>query len=262
MKRKEANLHFKFILSGLSLFLFFFIWWLISVNDPRGVLPTPQSIFLTMIRVISTNERDFTGHVFSDHLASSLFRVFYGFILAFVAAIPVGLLSGWSMFAESLSKPIVELLRPIPPFAWIPFAIIFFRDPFDSVFIVFLGVFFPLLLSTTAGVKAVETILIDAAKTLGARKSQLFSKVIIPASIPHIMTGIRIGLGIGWMTIVAAELVGVKGGGLGVYIHSMSDIGRFDNVFAGMFIIGIIGFLMVTTVTYIERRLSRWAGIL
>jgi len=262
MKRQSRILLIQFFLSGMSLFSFFVLWWWAAVSDPRGVLPTPQDIFTTIIRIASTNERDFTGHVFSDHVASSLFRVFYGFILAAAVAIPVGLLSGWSLYAESISKPIVELLRPIPPFAWIPFAIIFFRDPFDSVFIVYLGAFFPILLSTTAGVKAVDSILLDAAKTLGARRQQLYSKVVVPASIPHIMTGIRIGLGIGWMTIVAAELVGVKGGGLGVYIHSMSDIGRFENVFAGMFIIGIIGFLMITTATFIERRLSRWAEIL
>jgi len=262
MKRQSRILLIQFFLSGMSLFSFFVLWWWVAVSDPRGVLPTPQDIFTTIIRIASTNERDFTGHVFSDHVASSLFRVFYGFILAAAVAIPVGLLSGWSLYAESISKPIVELLRPIPPFAWIPFAIIFFRDPFDSVFIVYLGAFFPILLSTTAGVKAVDSILIDAAKTLGARRQQLYSKVVVPASVPHIMTGIRIGLGIGWMTIVAAELVGVKGGGLGVYIHSMSDIGRFENVFAGMFIIGIIGFLMITTATFIERRLSRWAEIL
>lgn len=262
MKRQIRILLIRFFLSGMSLFFFFVLWWWISISDPRGVLPTPQNIFTTIIHIVGTNEIDFTGHVFSDHVASSLFRVFYGFLLAAVVAIPVGLLSGWSMYAESISKPIVELLRPIPPFAWIPFAIIFFRDPFDSVFIVYLGAFFPILLSTTAGVKAVDSILIDAAKTLGAKRRQLFSKVVVPASIPHIMTGIRIGLGIGWMTIVAAELVGVKGGGLGVYIHSMSDIGRFENVFAGMFVIGIIGFLMITTATYVERRLSKWAGIL
>lgn len=261
MKRQTKILLIRFILGGVSLFFFFAVWWWIAVSDPRGVLPTPQEIFTTIVRILVTNERDFTGHVFSDHVASSLLRVFYGFILAAAVAIPVGLLSGWSVYAESISKPIVELLRPIPPFAWIPFAIIFFREPFDSAFIVYLGAFFPILLSTTAGVKAVDSVLIDAAKTLGAKRRQLFRKVIVPASIPHIMTGIRIGLGIGWMTIVAAELVGVKGGGLGVYIHSMSDIGRFDNVFAGMFLIGIIGFIMITTVSYIERRFSRWAGI-
>jgi len=252
-------------LSALSLFTFFLIWHLIAVADARQILPKPLDIFTTLIRIIVTNERDPTpgGHLFSEHVLASLMRVSYGFFLAALVAIPVGLLWGWSIYAESVSKPIVELLRPIPPFAWIPFAIIFFRDPFDAVFIVYLAAFFPIILSTVAGVKAVDSILIDAAKTLGAGRWHLFSKVIVPASLPHIMTGLRIGLGIGWMAIVAAELVGVREGGLGFYIHVMSqDYGLYENVFAGMFLIGIIGFLMVTIVTYLERRLSRWAEIL
>jgi len=264
MKEKHRLFVIKLGLGVLSLLIFFLIWDWIAVTDARHILPRPLEIFTTLIRIIITNERDPTpgGHFFSEHIVASLMRVSYGFFLAAIVATPVGLLWGWSIYAEGLSKSIVELLRPIPPFAWIPFAIIFFRDPFDSVFIVYLGAFFPIVLSTVAGVKAVDSILTDVAKTLGATRWQLFSKVIVPASLPHIMTGFRIGLGIGWMAIVAAELVGVREGGLGLYIHVMSDYGYYENVFAGMFLIGIIGFLMITTATYLERRLSRWAGIL
>jgi len=263
MKEKHRILLVKLGFGVLSFFVFFLIWDWFAVTDTRHLLPRPLDIFKALIQIVITNGKgDSTGHLFSEHVLASLMRVSYGFFLAATVAIPVGLLWGWSIYAESLSKPIVELLRPIPPFAWIPFAIIFFRDPFDAVFIVYLGAFFPIVLSTVAGVKAVDSILIDAAKTLGVNKWQLFSKVIVPASLPHIMTGLRIGLGIGWMAIVAAELVGVREGGLGLYIHVMSDYGLYGNVFAGMFLIGIIGFLMITAVTYIERRLSRWAEIL
>jgi len=263
MKEKHRIFLIKIGLGIMSLWVFFLIWDWFAITDPRAILPRAEDIFKTLIRIMLTNERDPTGHFFSEHVIASLMRVSYGFFLAAIVAIPVGLLWGWSLYAEGLSKPIVELFRPIPPFAWIPFAIIFFRDPFDAVFIVYLGSFFPIVLSTVAGVKAVDQILTDAAKTLGTNKWQLFSKVIVPASLPHIMTGLRIGLGIGWMAIVAAELVGVREGGLGFYIHVMSeDFGLYENVFAGMFLIGVIGFLMITTVTYIERRLSRWAAIL
>jgi len=263
MKEKHRILLIKLGLGALSLFVFFLIWDWFAVTGTNHFLPRPLDIFKTLIRIIITNERDPTGHLFSEHVVASLMRVSYGFFLAAIVAIPVGLLWGWSLYAEGLSKPIVELFRPIPPFAWIPFAIIFFRDPFDAVFIVYLAAFFPIILSTVAGVKVVDPVLIDAAKTLGVNKPQLFTKVIVPASLPHIMTGLRIGLGIGWMAVVAAELVGVREGGLGFYIHVMSDdYGLYENVFAGMFLIGIIGFLMITTVTHIERRLSRWAGIL
>lgn len=261
---RKKDLYVKILFSIVSLTLFFLAWDILALNDPRSILPRPMEIFVTLFHILATNERSLAagGYSMSEHITSSLMRVFFGFFLAAAVAIPIGLLSGWSFYMESLTKPIVELLRPIPPFAWIPFAIIFFDSPFDSVFIVYLGAFFPILLTTIAGVKAVDSFLVDAAKTLGANRAQLFRKVVVPASIPQIMTGIRIGLGIGWMTLIAAELVGVKGGGLGIYIHSMSEIGRYEKVFAGMFLIGILGFLMVTTVSYAERWLSRWAGIL
>jgi len=264
MRKQHRLLIIRILLAVTALFIFFFVWDLIAVYDPRPFLPRPLDIFRKMVEIIVTNERDPTGHLFVEHVAASLTRVFYGFALAIAVAIPVGLLSGWSVFAESLSKPIVELLRPIPPFAWVPFAIIYFRDPLNSsALIVFLGAFFPILLSTSAAVKAVDSVLVDVAKTLGAGKRHLFQKVIVPASLPHIVTGLRIGLGIGWMTIIAAELVGVAGGGLGLYIHNaFEDWAQYEEGFAGMFFIGIISFVMISTLTYIERRLSRWAGIL
>jgi len=214
-----------------------------------------------LISMLIHNERDFSGFLISQHISASLVRIFYGFGLAVIFAIPLGLLSGWSWHIEAATSPIIEIIRPIPPLAWIPFAIYFFRDPMNAIFIVWIGAFFPILLSIVSGVKSIDPILIDVAKTLGAGKLNLFRKVIIPASIPSIMTGMRIGLGVGWMCLVAAELVGVKGGGLGLYIMIMSDVGRFENVFAGMILIGILGFLMVMSMTYIERRLSRWAGM-
>lgn len=235
-------------------------WEVLAITIKSAYLPTPHSVFFGLIS--SLVERDFLGFYVTQHIYASLGRVFYGFLLASVLAIPLGLLTGWFRMVESVSSPIVEVIRPIPPLAWIPFAIYFFGEPFDAVFIVFLGVLFPILLSTISGVKGVDPILIDAAKTLGASGSTLFTKVVIPASVRSITTGIRIGLGVGWMSIVAAEMVGVRGGGLGFYIWAMSEVGRFDLVFSGMIIIGLIGYLMVRTVGYAEKRLSAWSGIL
>jgi NitT/TauT family transport system permease protein len=262
MNTQQRSIFFRAALGILAFVVFFSIWDLVALNDPRHFLPRPLEIFRTIISLLISNEPDPTGRVFIEHVVSSLTRVFYGFALAAAVAVPVGLLSGWSVYLDSLSKPLVELFRPIPPFAWVPFAIIFFRDPFDSVFIVYLGAFFPIFLSTSAAVKTVEPILIDVAKTLGAGKWQIFRKVIFPASIPQIVTGLRIGLGIGWMSIIAAELVGVREGGLGFYVHIMGfDYSLYKEMFAAMFLIGIISFLMITTLFYIERWLSRWAGI-
>lgn len=252
--------HYRYGISIISISCWLLAWEVLAISIKSAYLPPPHSVFLGLIS--SFVERDFLGFYITQHIYASLGRVLYGFLLASTLAIPLGLLSGWFRMVESFSSPIVEIIRPIPPLAWIPFAIYYFREPFDAVFIVFLGVLFPILLSTISGVKGVDPILIDAAKTLGASGLTLFTKVVIPASVRSITTGIRIGLGVGWMSIVAAEMVGVKGGGLGQYIWAMGEVGRFDLVFSGMIIIGLIGYAMINIVGYVEARLSAWSGIL
>jgi len=246
-------------ISVISLILFVILWDRAASWMRSPYLPLPYDVFQALISMLVFNQVDHTGHLMSDHISASVFRVLYGFALAAAVGVPVGLFTGWSWYIESAASPIIEVIRPIPPLAWIPFAIKFFGDPFNTVFIVFIGAVFPTILSTVAGVKAIDPILVDAAKTLGATRSKLFAKVVVPSSAPSITTGLRIGLGVGWMCIVAAEMVGVKTGGLGYYILAMMDIGRFENVFAGMILIGIVGFIMVTAMSYLERRLSKWA---
>jgi NitT/TauT family transport system permease protein len=269
MKSKTKSIFFllnpkiiKIIIATISVVVFVLIWDWFAVLQNSTYLPRPFPVFKTLVLTLVYNEKDFTGFHISQHIIASLGRVFYGFLLASAIGVPIGLLAGWSRYVESAATPLVEIIRPIPPLAWIPFAIVFFTEPLNSIFIVFLGVFFPVMLSTIAGVKAIDKTLIDAAKTLGANRFEVFLKVITPASVPSIMTGMRIGLGIGWMCIVAAEFVGVKNGGLGLYIWDMSIVGMWDKVFAGMILIGIIGFLMVTGVSFLERRISKWAGML
>ena len=180
------------------------------------------------------------------HCLYSLERVGLGFVLALVAAIPLGILCGWSRLLRDMLTPVIETLRPIPPLAWIPLAILWFGIGLRSAaFIIFLGCFFPILLSTMSGVLSVDPVLISAAKTLGATRRQIFYKVLLPGATPSIFTGLRIGLGIGWMTLVAAEFTGVKSGyGLGLYdydgprhtaprsCHSGHGSYRADRIFA------------------------------
>jgi len=247
------------VIGAISLVFFVMIWDRAAASIRSPYLPLPYDVLKALISMLVFNQVDHTGRLMSEHISASVFRVLYGFVLAALVGVPVGLFTGWSWHVESATNPIIEVIRPIPPLAWIPFAIKFFGDPFNTVFIVFIGAIFPTILSTVAGVKAIDPILVDAAKTLGATRSKLFTKVVVPSSAPSITTGLRIGLGVGWMCIVAAEMVGVKTGGLGYYILVMMDIGRFENVFAGMILIGIIGFIMVTAMSYLERRLSKWA---
>ncbi len=188
----------------------------------------------------------------------SFIRVLVGFAIACVLGIPIGLAMGYLKYGVDAGGTIVEILRPIPPLAWIPIAIMIFREN-APLFIVFLGCFFPIVLNTTAGVKCVDMKLMEAAKTLGASSRHLVSKVVMPWALPSVVTGMRIGLGIGWMSVVAAEMVGVKRGlGIGAFIWRVYTSGNIDLVVAGMIMIGFIGWLMNFSIEFTERKLLKW----
>jgi ABC-type nitrate/sulfonate/bicarbonate transport system permease component len=165
---------------------------------------------------------------------------------------------GWSSRLRCLFSPIIEVFRPIPPLAWIPIAILWFGIGIRSAaFIIFLGVFFPILLNTVSGVLSTNPRLIDAIKTLNAGEKDIFLKVLIPASLPSIFVGIRVGMGVGWMTLVAAEFSGVKEGyGLGFMIMTARDIQRPDEILAGMFVIGVTGLLIDGLLRISESRIN------
>jgi ABC-type nitrate/sulfonate/bicarbonate transport system permease component len=183
-----------------------------------------------------------------------------GFFIAAIIAIPLGIIMGSSNILREAVTPLIEFLCPVPPLAWIPLAILWFGIGFKSaVFIIFLGCFFPVILSTVSGVLSIEPILIDASRTLGAKRKERFLKVLVPGSLPSMFTGLRIGLGIGWMTLVAAEFTGVKSGyGLGYMIMIARDIQRPDEVIAGMAVIGLIGYLLDLMLRGIEAKILIW----
>jgi NitT/TauT family transport system permease protein len=236
----------------LSVALFVLVWHVIAAAIRSPYLPEPAAVARALVE--SVTAKDFLGYTIGQHTMASLTRIIYGFSVAVVLAVPLGLWSGWFKTVAALTTPIVEILRPIPPLAWIPFAIYFFGSPYDALFLVVLAGFFPVFLNTHAGVRGIQPVLVDAARTLGARGSRLFTDLVLPAAMGHVITGARIGLGIAWMSIVAAEMVGVKGGGLGVYIWSMAEVGRFDAVFAGMILIGLLGMLLTGAMGLVERR--------
>lgn len=248
------------IITIISLTVFVLVWWGISIYLDIAYVPPPDSVFRAFIDAFSRPDPT-TGRVMWDNIRASLERVLFGFILAFVIAIPLGLLMGFSRTAEDFSKPIVEVFRPIPPIAWVPIAAIALGPFLGPIAVVFVGVFFPLLSNVIFGVKSIDPILPDAAKTLGAKRPAMFSKVIFPYTVPYIMTGIRIGLGIGWMCIVAAEMIVAVGGGVGQYIIFKSEVSQYDYMFAGMIVIAILGLLTTELSGYIERKVSKWMGL-
>jgi ABC-type nitrate/sulfonate/bicarbonate transport system permease component len=200
------------------------------------------------------------GYTLIRHIEESLYRVLNGFFLALLVAVPMGIMMGWSRVLRELVTPLVEIIRPIPPLAWIPLAIFWFGIGLkSSVFIIFLGAFFPMLLSTVSGVLSVDALLIEAARTLGARRRDIYLKILIPGATPAIYTGARIGMGIAWMTLIAAEFTGVKSGyGLGYMIMVARDIQRPDHIVAGMIIIGVIGYTLDVCLRGVEHAMLRW----
>jgi ABC-type nitrate/sulfonate/bicarbonate transport system permease component len=245
--------------------------WFIIVEAARGgnqflmehrlhKLPTPLETWEAFLQAIPSST---SGVIYKpsilEHAGASIGRVLIGFSLAALVGIPSGLIMGRSKYASDIGGPIVELIRPIPPLAWIGVGLLIFTYNV-GYFIVFIGVVFPMILSTVNGVKAVDEELIEAARTLGANNLNIFRKVIIPGSLPSIVTGMRIGLGIGWMSIVAAEMVGMREGlGLGYYVWVNYDsYGFYDNMVAGMILIGFIGWLMNFVIQRVEKRLIKW----
>jgi ABC-type nitrate/sulfonate/bicarbonate transport system permease component len=236
------------------------IWQLLSILKvlPLYKIPSPIDVARAIegLALVGLPQ----GYTLLFHALKSIYRVALGFFLASLIGIPLGILMGWSRPLREMLTPVIEMVRPIPPLAWIPIAILWFGIGVRSAaFIIFLGAFFPILLSTTAGVVSVDRILLEASRTLGAKGKDIFFKVLVPGATPSIFTGLRIGLGIGWMTLVAAEFTGVRGGfGLGYMIMVARDIQRPDQIVAGMVVIGLIGYLLDVGLRMVEGRLLRW----
>ncbi|MCU0851668.1 MAG: ABC transporter permease [Thermoplasmata archaeon] len=256
----------QYLLAVISIAVFIAAWHLYAAylheNDSgyQGYIPYPLDVAEALVDSFRYEDPNL-GLTMFDHIAASLERILLGFVIAIVIAVPLGLLMGTFRKADAVGRPIVELIRPIPPLAWIPIFIVVLGMLWGPVAIVALGIFFPVLLNVMFGVRSVEPTLMDAAKTLGANRSQMFLKVVLPFTTPYLMTGVKVGLGIGWMCIVAAEMVGNYGGGVGYFIKDTADVGAFEYMYAGMIVIGLLGILTTGVAGLIEGRLSRWMGM-
>jgi len=241
-----------------GLVLFFGGWqavsaWLLPRIDPNLVtlMPPPTEVLQAAWELIRNGQ-------LAKHFWASLQREAVAFLYASVA-IPIGLAMGWFRRLQQMLDPVFEMLRPIPPIAWIPLAILWFGiSDFQNQFIIFLGIFFPLLLNTVAGVKNVEPNLIRAARCLGANQFAVLWKVVFRAALPQIVTGVRVGLGVGWMALVAAELVGATSG-LGWLISDARSVLRTDIILVGMISIGIAGLAIDQGLRMVAKRLLPWS---
>ena len=216
------------------------------------LLPSPLRVIEAAIELLSDGS-------LLRHVLASLERVFVGFLLASLTGILIGLLTGWSRATSDLLKPVIESLRPIPPIAWTPIAILWFGvGNAPSYFLVFVGAVFPIFINTFTAVRGIDRAHINAALCLGAGPWLLLRDVLVPASLPIIFPGLRIGLGIGWMCVVTAELIAAQSG-LGYMIQQNRVLLQTPNVVAGMATIGVIGFAMSAMMGMVERRFIGWS---
>lgn len=228
--------------------------WQVSVNrHPVCLLPGPWEVAKGIGSLIRHG-------LLLKYVVASLFRVTWGFASAAILAIPLGLMIGWYRRAEMAFNPLIQLLRPISPLAWIPLAILWFGvGDLAAIFLIFLGCFLPLLLTSIHAVQSIPTVYINAGRNFGLGPVAIVSRVLYPAVVPQLIVGLRITLGIAWLVVVAAEMIAVDSG-LGFLIVDARNAGnRYDLVVAGMVIIGVIGLLLDIAIRSLERVKSfRW----
>ena len=213
-------------------------WWLAVLGTHSAIFPTPWDVVTGTAQLI----RD--GSLWR-HIGASLMRVASGFGLAVCVAVPLGLWMGWVGKAYRMLNPLFQILRPISPIAWIPIAILWFGVGNASpIFLIFISSVFPMIVQTVVGVHTIEKRYLRAAENFGVSHRTLFMRVVIPAVLPQILVGMRIGLGVAWLVVVAAEMIALHSG-LGYMIMDSRNAGnRYDLVVAGMIIIGLIGLLL------------------
>jgi len=221
-------------------------WW--AALLPPQAYEAAQGSYLTWL---------FSGELPHD-AAASLWRVLLGFLAGAIPALPLGLAMGASAAAYALFNPLIQILRPIPPIAFIPLAILWFGlgNP-PAVFLIALGAFFPILMNTIAGVRSVDAIYLRAARNLGAGRSTIFARVMLPAAMPYILAGMRIGIGTAFIVVIVSEMIAVNNG-LGYRILEAREFMWSDKVIAGMITIGLIGLGIDVGMNRLNTHLLRW----
>lgn len=243
-------------LGVLALVLAILVWEVIAAGIIRNsfILPSPVDVLTAFQELIGT------GRLIPD-FEDSLIHFGIGLAAALVVGIPIGIAMGWSRRVDAFLDPLIELLRPIPPLAWIPFAIIWFGlTAYSAGFVIFAGAVFPIIINTYSGFRGVPRIFVEAGKMLGCTKSSsLIRHIAFPAALPSVTTGIRVACGVGWMCLVAAELFGVSNNGLGMSLWLYYNLHRMDCVVVYMLLLGLTGLAFDMTFRYyIERRFLKW----
>ncbi|WP_018262783.1 ABC transporter permease [Methylobacterium sp. WSM2598] len=227
---------------------------------PPALLPAPSAVLHALadwMLGLDESTQSSSGHWPADALAS-LSRVLAGYAIAALCSVGLGVAIGWWRLVERTVEPTLQMLRPIPPVSWIPLAIIWFGiADRPAIFLVFLGAFFPILMNTIHGVRSVDRNLIRAGAMMGASERQLLARIVLPAALPAIVSGLRIAIGSAWMLTVTAEMVAVKSG-LGYVLWDSYYFLRYDIVLAAMISIGLLGYLSDLCLKAVAATVLHW----
>lgn len=247
-------------LSAGTLLVLLAIWWAVAAQQWVSplFLPPPSQVLTKLVSI--AGPQGFMDATLWQHLAASLGRILVALLAAVIIGIPVGIAMGLSPTVRGILDPLIELYRPVPPLAYLPLMVIWFGiGETSKILLIYLAIFAPVAMSALAGVKSAQQVRIRAAQSLGASRVQVLWFVILPGALPEILTGLRIGLGVGWSTLVAAELIAATRG-LGFMVQSAGEFLATDVVLAGIAVIAVIAFSLELGLRALQRRLTPWHG--
>lgn len=247
-------------LSFATLLVLLIVWWAVTALGLISplFLPAPQQVLHQLLVIASP--QGFMDATLWQHLAASLARIVIALLAAVIIGVPVGIAMGLSQTLCGILDPLIELYRPVPPLAYLPLMVIWFGiGETSKILLIYLAIFAPVVLSALAGVRSVSQVRVRAAQALGASRMQVLRYVVLPSALPEILTGVRIGLGVGWSTLVAAELIAATRG-LGFMVQSAGEFLATDVVIAGIGVIALIAFTLELGLRALQRRLTPWHG--
>ncbi|QMV65564.1 taurine ABC transporter permease TauC [Pseudomonas berkeleyensis] len=254
--RRELSL---LTISSLSIASLLWLWWAVTTAgliEPL-FLPSPQAVLARGWQLLGEG---YMNASLWQHLGASLGRIGLGLLAAVLTAVPLGIAIGRHRIARGIFDPLIEFYRPIPPLAYLPLIVIWCGiGELSKVLLIYLAIFAPVAIATATGVRNVDPTKLRAAQSLGATQAQLIRHVILPSALPDILTGIRIGLGVGWSTLVAAELIAATEG-LGFMVQSAAQFLVTDVVILGILVIALIAFALELGLRALQRKLVPWHG--
>ncbi|MDR1534477.1 MAG: ABC transporter permease [Planctomycetota bacterium] len=258
-KDKQRRDDLKYLGIGAASLLAFLLFWQMAVKTGLAnerTLPAPSAIFETFLDKLTDPDPD--GNTLGTNIFASLQVSLSGFFAALVIGIPLGLCMGWWTYADRFLRPIFELIRPVPPIAWIPLVVVWMGVGLKAkALIIFFTTFVPCVINSYTGIRLTNQTLINVSKTFGAKNFEIFHKVGIPSAMPMVFAGVRVALGSSWSTLVAAEMLAASAG-LGYMIQYGRNVARADIVIVGMLTIGLVGAFLAAMLQFVEKRFLKW----